>query len=118
MRGIGITVIGWVLPIVLGPLVYAIARSTLNVSNRIDDLPPAIKRLAVVAFGTAVVAIFSALGVTAPETCVAIGNGTVAGVDAAQACAVALASKVPVQGVVAALVAMTIHAVKKEKPND
>lgn len=108
-------VLGWVLPVVLGPVVYFVAREVLNVSQRIDDLPPAFKRVAVVLLGGIVTAGLNTLGIAIPEACNALA-GTEVGTSAA-ACAQALGEKVPVQAVTAALVAMVIHAAKKSRPN-
>jgi hypothetical protein len=118
MNVIGLKLLEWVLPVVLGPLVYYVAREVLNASERLDALPPVAKRVAVVALGTVVSAVFGALKLTAPEACVALTDATVAaGSDALHACAVALSAKVPLQGVTAGLVAMVVHAIKKERPN-
>lgn len=113
MKHIGIAVLGWVLPIILGPLVYVVARQLLNVSNKVDDLPPSVKRLAVVFFGTAISAALGLLGLTAPDTCLALISEAAA---SAKDCATALGAKIPVQGVVSAIVAMLIHEIKKSSP--
>jgi len=114
MNAIAMKVLGWVLPMVLGPIVYVVSRELLNLSQRVDDLPPFFKRCVVIAISVIVSAVFGALKLTAPAECINISDA----VGAAQACAVALSAKVPLQGVVAALVAFAIHAVKKQKPND
>ena len=63
-------VLGWVLPIVLGPLVYAAARYVLNANLWIDDLPSAFKRVAVVALGLLASAVLNALDIAVPDDCV------------------------------------------------
>lgn len=112
MTTIAITVLGWVLPILLAPLVYFVARELLNVNLAIDNLPPIVKRLAVVALGTLIVAALSAAGVIVPTECVGLPNEFTA------ECAKALNAPVIVKGVTAALAAFVIHAIKKQKPND
>lgn len=117
MTAIALKVLSWVLPILLGPLVYLGARELLNVSERIDDLPPTAKRIAVVIFGTLVSAVFGVLGVTAPQECLALAAHGISSVaEFTKPCAEALVTKAPVQGVVAALTAMVIHQIKKSNP--
>lgn len=120
MQMLGLKLLEWVLPVLLGPLVYYVAREVLNVSRGVDNLPPAVKRVAVVAIGTLVTAVFGALKLTVPEACAALTDAATvaANSDAATACAAALSAKVPVQGVTAALVAMVVHAIKKQRPHD
>lgn len=116
MQTIYMKMLEWVLPVVLGPLVYYVAREVLNVSARVDDLPAPIKRVAVVLIGTLVTAVFGALHLVAPEACTALTDAATVATDGVRACATALGQKVPVQGVTAAVVAMIVHAVKKENP--
>lgn len=106
-------ILEWVLPLLIGPLVYAGARELLNLSATIDDAPAFAKRIFVVLFATLVSAGFAALGLTVPPECSLLLHG---GTEVTQACAVALTQKVPVQGVTAGIVAMIIHAVKKQQP--
>lgn len=106
-------ILGWVLPIVLGPLVYAAARELLNAHRRVDDLPPLLKRLAVVALSALTVATFNVLGVALPPECYANETFTLS-----DACAQAFNAPTVVRSVTAAAVAMIIHAIKKSKPND
>lgn len=98
-------VIGWVLPVVLGPIVYVLADNALNISKSVDDLPPALKRLAVVIMGTVLAAAFSALGLALPPECQAAYD---------EVCARALGTPSVVQGVVAGLVAMAMHYLRKK----
>ena len=116
LTAFALKVLGWVLPIVLGPVVYYVAREVLNVSRRVDDLPAPLKRVAVVLIAAVVTAVFNALGIVVPEACTALTE--VSANASAQACALALTQKVPVQAVTAAVVAMIIHAVKKQRPNE
>lgn len=119
MQAIGLKVLEWVLPMVLGPLVYYAARELLNLSAKVDDLPPVLKRVAVVGIGIVITGVFNVLNIVAPEQCVALtGTATAAGTDALHACAVALTQKVPVQGVTSGLVAILIHALKKQSPRN
>lgn len=104
--------LGWVLPIVLGPLVYVVARYALNAGLWVDDLPPAFKRVAVVAIGGVIAAAFNALGIAPPPECVDMQTQA-----ALASCAGALNAPVVVRGVTASLVAMLIHALKKSRPN-
>ena len=106
------TVLGWVLPVVLGPLVYFAARELLNVSRRIDDLPPLVKRFAVVALGTLVAAGLHVLGGAVPLECVTLAEGVLS-----PECATALNAPTVVRGVTAGLVAMILHYLKKSRPN-
>ncbi len=112
MFDIGMKVLGWVAPLVIGPIVYFASRELLNAAVWIDDLPPAFKRVAVVLVGTIICAVLGVLGVSAPAECSALSNA----VGDAQACAIALTQKVPLQGVTSALVAFVIHAIKKSNP--
>lgn len=112
MNGIVTQILGWVLPIVLGPIVYLFAREVLNATRRIDDLPPIVKRIAVVGLGALVVAVFNVLGVALPPECYT-------GVDFALTpdCAAAINTPTVVRGLTAGVVAMVLHALKKAKPN-
>lgn len=106
------SVLGWVLPILLGPLVYVVMRELLNISHRIDDLPPAFKRILVTIAGTGLAFGVEALGVSLPSECEAIRDGI------SEACEAALTGKPFIKGVTAAVVAMVLHALKKSRPND
>lgn len=106
-------ILGWVLPIVLAPLVYIVMREILNAHRKIDDLPPIAKRIAVVGGGTLLVATFNVLGVALPVECYV--SDTFAFTES---CAKALNTPTVVRGVTAALAAMAIHAIKKSRPND
>ena len=106
-------VLGWIVPILLAPLVYAVSREILNASRRIDDLPPAIKRVAVAIIGTLLVGGLNALGVALPAECYVAD--TFAFTDV---CAKALNGPTVVRGVTAAIAAMIIHTIKKSKPNE
>lgn len=116
MHTIYMKMLEWVLPVVLGPIVYYVAREILNASTRIDDLPAPIKRVAVVLIGGVVTAVFGALHLVAPEACVALTDSATVASHAVGACAAALGEKVPVQGVTAAIVAMIVHNIKKQNP--
>jgi ammonia channel protein AmtB len=105
-------VLGWVLPVILGPIVYVVAREVLNVARRVDDLPAVAKRIVVGIIGVVMTAAFTAAGVALPTECVA----SFAGSDFTEACATALTGKTTVQGVTAALAAMILHALKKSNP--
>ena len=106
-------ILSWVLPIELGPLVYFAARELLNVSRRIDDLPPLVKRLVVGVLGVLLTSAFTALGVALPPECVELFR-----VDAvSEACRTALSAPDVLRGVTAALVAIAMHALKKSRPN-
>lgn len=99
-------VIGWILPILLGPIVYIAAKAVLNAHDAIDRLPPIVKRIAVGALGIAVVAITQLLGVNLPAECA----------DAAtRECAQAINKPEVLQGITAALVAMLLHYFKKSR---
>ena len=114
-----IKVLSWVLPVLLGPIVYYASRELLNVSRRIDDLPPSLKRVVVTLLGMIVSASLGVLGIAAPAECAALldpAQNAAAGIG--QACANALGAKVPLQGIVAALTAMLIHRIKKQRPQD
>ena len=106
------SVLGWVLPILLGPLVYVAMREILNVSRRIDDLSPGVKRVLVTIAGTGLAFGVEALGVSLPSACEDVRNGI------SEACEAALLGKPFLKGVTAALVAIAIHAIKKSRPND
>lgn len=108
---LGVRVLGWVLPVVLGPVVYLFARELLNATRRVDDLPPIAKRASVIALGLLVSALLNAVGVAVPPECFALPN------EITSECANALNAPTVVRGISAALVAMLIHAVKKAKPN-
>ena len=102
-------VLGWILPVVLGPIVYILAREVLNAHRKIDDLPPAFKRVAVVALGSLVAAVLNVLEIAPPPECVS---------DAAtEACAQALNVPTVVRGATASAVAMILHALKKSRPD-
>lgn len=102
-------VLGWILPIILGPLVYVVARQALNVHDTVDNLPPIMKRIAVGAIGLAITVTFQALGVALPAECVT--NATT--VD----CSQAINTPAVLQGLTAAAVALFLHHLKKAKPN-
>lgn len=106
------TVLGWVLPMLLGPVVYIVMREILNASRKIDDLPPFAKRLAVAAVGTGLAFAVEQLGLALPVECANAADGI------SDACATALTAKPFVKGVTAAGVAMILHMLKKAKPND
>ena len=106
------SVLGWVLPILLGPLVYVVMREVLNATRRIDDLPPAVKRILVTVAGTALAFGVEALGVSLPSACEDVRNGI------SEACEAALLGKPFLKGITAAVVAMALHALKKSRPND
>lgn len=105
------SILGWVLPIVLGPLVYIVAGEVLNAHRRIDDLPPVFKRIAVVGLGTLIVAVLSALGIALPPECASLPQ------EVTEACAKVLSEPTVVRGVAAALVAMLLHKLRKAKPD-
>lgn len=110
-------VLKWVLPMILGPVVYYLGRYLLNLSNAIDDLPPAVKRIAIVAIAGALTSGLAWLHIDVPSECQALVNVSadiMAG--AAHACAAALNTKVPLQALTAAAVAFVIHEIKKQKP--
>jgi hypothetical protein len=85
---------------------------SLNITRRVDDLPPTAKRIVVGIIGVAMTAAFTAAGVALPTECVA----SFAGSDFTEACATALTGKTTVQGITAALAAMILHALKKSNP--
>lgn len=118
MNFIGMKVLEWVLPVVLGPIVYYVMRELLNLSAKVDDLPPIAKRFAVVLVGTVITGALSALKLASPEACVALTDAATVAAQGStvSACVAALTAKVPLQGITAALVAMVIHAVKKQNP--
>lgn len=105
------SVLGWVLPILLGPIVYVVMREVLNVSRRLDDLSPGVKRILVTIAGTAFAFAIEALGVSLPSECEQIRDGV------SEACEAALLGKPFLKGISAAVVAIVIHAVKKSPPN-
>ena len=107
-----VKVLSWVVPVLLGPLVYVAARELLNVTRRVDDLPAFAKRIVVTLVGTVLTGALAALGVALPTECVA----SFAGSDFTDACAQALTGKTVVQGVTAGLTAMVLHALKKSNP--
>lgn len=106
------SVLGWVLPIILGPLVYVAMREVLNVSQRLDDLSPGVKRILVTIAGTGLAFAVEALGVSLPSECEQIREGV------SEACEAALLGKPFLKGVTAAVVAMVLHKLKKARPND
>lgn len=108
-------VLGWALPVLLGPIVYLVAREALNVTRRIDDLPPFVKRIAVSVIGVALTAGFTALGLAVPAECVALTQGAE---SVSEACATALTGATTVKGVTAGIAAMILHALKKSRPTD
>lgn len=110
MVNIGLTVVGWVLPILLGPIVYFAGQALLNGSQKIDDLPPAFKRIAIVVLSSVLVAIFNAAGVTVPVEC----QGTEVVVDA---CVKAINAPAVLKALTAAAVAFLMHFLKKQRPN-
>ena len=97
----------WVLPVLLGPLVYLLSRKLLNVHAYVDALPPTTKRIVVAVLGVLVANGFAALGVAAPAECLP---------NAAGDCLAALATTPVLQGLAAAAVAMVCHALKKAPP--
>lgn len=118
MNALTLQVISWMLPVVLGPLVYVVARWALNVSDNVDALPTTVKRLVVMAIGTALSAGFSYLHLTLPDECATLVNVSAdVYVHAVNACALALNTKIPLQGLTAAAVAFVIHAIKKSHPS-
>lgn len=110
MTALALHVAGWVLPILLGPIVYVVMQQVLNVHRVIDDLPPVFKRGAVAAFGMLLVAVLNTLGVAVPQECVAFPADVIAD------CAKALSGPTVVRGITAALVAFAIHAARKAQP--
>lgn len=112
MLNIALTVLGWVAPIVLAPVVYAMARELLNISRKVDDLPVFAKRLVVTFVGTAIVGTLNVLGVTIPVECAGLPE------TLTETCAQALTGSTVVKGVAAGLAAMVIHAIKKSNPRD
>lgn len=112
MTSILYSIAGWALPILLGPIVYIVARQVLNAHYSIDALPPWVKRIAVVALGTLSAAVLSALGVAVPVECVSLPN------EVTEACARVLSEPTVVRGLTAGVCAMIVHALKKSKPND
>lgn len=103
-------VLGWILPVLLGPIVYLVAREALNAHRAIDNLPPFVKRIAVVALGGLIAAVLNVLGVAPPVECVALP-------DVAPECLQALNTPTVVKGVTAALVAFFLHTIKKSNPH-
>lgn len=103
-------ILGWVIPIILAPVVYLLARLFLNGHRSLDNLPPWLKRAAVLAIGVAVTAALAAAGVAMPAECVAMPE------EITDACAQALGGPNVVKGVVAALTAMFLHHLKKANP--
>lgn len=110
LSALSLKVLGWVLPILLAPIVYALARIMLNAHARIDYLPAWIKRGAVLALGFAVTAILSALGLTVPAECIGLPA------EFSEQCAQALSAPTFLKGLTVAVVAMLMHALKKAKP--
>ncbi len=118
MQTITLQVLSWVLPVVLGPVVYFVARYALNASDKIDDLPASVKRIAVIGIGTAISYAFAWLHIDVPSECAALKDvSTDIMVGAVHACAAAINTKAPLQALVAAAVAMVIHEVKKSHPS-
>lgn len=118
MKVLALQILGWALPVVLGPVVYVVARWLLNVSDKVDELPPTAKRLVVMALGTALSAGLSYLHIAIPTECAALSNVSADVMAAsAHACALALNTKVPIQGLTAAAVAFVMHQIKKSHPN-
>lgn len=112
MTGITLHILGWVLPILLGPVVYIVARELLNVTRQVDDLPPLVKRLSVIALSALVVGAFNVLGVALPAECYLEDS-----VAITTACAQAINAPSVVKAITAALVAFGMHALKKSRPN-
>ena len=111
MRHIAALVFAWTLPIVLGPLVYSLARQLLNAHYIVDGLPPIAKRVIVGIVGVLLATVFQQLGVTAPPEC-----SDSALPEFLKACSTALGAAPAVQGVTASLVAFVLHALKKSNP--
>ena len=112
-------VLRWTLPILLGPAVYGMSRDVLNLSTTIDYLPAIAKRSIVVMIGVALSALLAWLHLTTPEQCAPFTKVSAdVAASAIHACTVALNTKVPLQGLAAAGVAMAIHAVKKSNPRN
>ena len=113
MTHIASLVFAWILPIVLGPLVYVLARQLLNAHYTIDGLPPTAKRVIVGIVGVLLATVFQQLGVTAPPEC-----SDSALPEFLKACSAALSAAPVAQGVTASLVALVLHALKKSNPRD
>lgn len=101
-----------VLKFAIGPITYLIGRYVLNAWHWLDDLPPFAKRLIIFGLAIALSAVFQALGQPLPPECSAIATG-----DVPDACVTALSSNPVLAGIIGALVALFIHAKKKEPPN-
>jgi hypothetical protein len=118
MNPIALQALRWILPVVLGPIVYKLGRYALNVSDKIDCLPATVKRLAIMAIGTALSTLFTYLHLTLPAECASLVNVSAdIMVGATRACAEALNLQVPLQGLTAAAVAMVIHRIKMSHPS-
>ena len=100
-------VLGWVLPILLGPIVYVAANIVLNLTRKIDDLPAIAKQFVVTLIGTAAVGALSALGIAVPPECVALPN------EITDACIGVLTGSMVIKGGAAAVTAFVIHAARK-----
>ena len=109
---IGVKVLSWVLPIVIGPLVYLAARGLLNAHAVVDAFPPIAKRMAVIALGFVVAGVFQVLGLGLPAECVDAAHGG----GLTDACTGVLTGNSTVQAVTGALVAMFLHQLKKSNP--
>ena len=119
MTPLMLDVLRWTLPILLGPAVYAMSRDVLNLSTTIDYLPAIAKRGIVVMIGVALSALLAWLHLTTPDACAALTNVSAdVMAEARHACALALNTKVPLQGLTASGVAMLMHALKKSNPRN
>lgn len=102
-----------VLKFALGPITYVLGRYLLNAWGWIDNLPPFAKRLAVFVLAVTISGILTALGIDVPAECAAVAAGQVS-----DACAQALVSNPVLSGILGAIVALFIHAKKKEPPHE
>lgn len=106
--GIILKIAGLVLPILLGPIVYVVARQALNIHDAVDGLPPIAKRVIVTILGAAIVVAFNALGLTLPSECISDPS--------AAECATALSAPAMLKGITGAVVAMIMHKFLKADP--
>lgn len=114
-------VLGFVLPIVLVPVVYASFRFVSNHVGALDALPPWAKKLSVTLLGVALTGLLDLLGVGLPIACgelVANGELTAACLDALQQGDWQKNVATTLAGAFVGLGAIGLHWLKKQPPND
>lgn len=117
---LAIRLLGWLLPLVLVPVVYVVFRWVTNHIDLLDRLPAGVKRIAVTLFGMAATTILSKIGIAMPLACEGLWVG-----DLSAACLEALNEQgwqnglaTAIAGVFVGLGAMGLHYLRKKPPHD